>query len=188
MQTYLLEYFGHRMAQLEPAKKKERISKYTITIDTVFKKVKFPEVIEKMIQSYTMNEKEKAFLDKYGYQNASFLGDGWISDWHPNIRSTKWDRKLWNVFTKNTCTSWGKDIKAPFVTMEHLKPLQGKEVLITYKNARGNVTKMYPKRIVSCSANQVRVSDGPDDDFVFVLNNDRMLRVDLFVDIARDFT
>lgn len=174
------------MAQLEPVK--QRMTKYTSKLDAVLKKAKFPEIIEEIIYSYTLNRKQHAFLNKYGHQNASFIGAGWISGWHPNIRSSTWDRWLWNVFAKNNFQyrgrfDWGEDIKAPFVTMKHLQPLEGKDVLIIYKNARGNVTKMYPKRIVSCWANQFRVRDGPDNEFV--LNNDRVLRVDLFVDIER---
>ena len=177
------------MAQLEPVEKKQRMTKYTMKLDTVLKRAKLPEIIEEMIFSYTLEEKHKRFLDKYGHQNASFLGAGWISDGHPMIRSSKWNRWLWNVFAKDNFLyrghfQWGEDIKAPFVTMKHLKPLEGKFVLIIYKNARGNVTKMYPKRIVSCWANQFRVND-IDRVQGFVLNNDRVLRVDLFVDIER---
>ena len=180
------------MAQLEPVEKKQRMTKYTMKLDTVLKRAKLPEIIEKMIFSYTLDEKHKRFLDKYGHQNASFLGAGWISCWwHPNIRSSTLDRWLWNVFAKDNFLypgnfQWGEDIKAPFVTMKHLKPLEGKFVLIIYKNAQGHVTKMYPKRIVSCWANQFRVSDGIDvNDTQFVLNKTRVLRVDLFVDIER---
>ena len=178
------------MAQLEPVK--QRMTKYTMKLDTVLKRAKLPEIIEKMIALYTLDKKHKRFLDKYRHQNASFVGAGWISCWwNPNLRSSTRDRWLWNVFAKDNFRwypsncQWGKDMKAPFVTMKHLKPLEGKSVLIIYKNAQGNVTQMYPKRIVSCWANQFRVSDPGSDTQGFVLNNNRVLRVDLFVDIER---
>ena len=37
------------MAQLEPVEKKQRMTKYTMKLDTVLKRAKLPEIIEKII-------------------------------------------------------------------------------------------------------------------------------------------
>ena len=66
------------------------------------------------------------------------------------------------------------------------KPLEGRMVLIIYRNRHGNVTKMYPKRVVHAEKDRMQVDEGPDTTAGgFNLYYQGVQSIELFVDVRR---
>ena len=68
------------------------------------------------------------------------------------------------------------------------KPLEGRVVLITYRNRHGHISKMDPKRVVHAEQNRMKVDEGhvcTDGGKQFHLYCQGIQSIDLYVDVAR---
>ena len=178
----------------EPPAKKQRSSRHCVgKLDLVLSRAELPEEAETLIESFVLSAtaaaRYKAFFEKYGKQNAKFLGPGFVSSWHPRVASKTRRRWLWNSFAKEPSTGsrayWVSDMESPMPDLGVLKALVGKPVLITYLNREG-LRMEYVKLIVHASSRAVGVREiGGDlgDARCFTLRCDRLQRLDLFVDL-----
>ena len=166
-----------------PSKKpRKKQCHWNMKLAMIFEKKQIPEIIEKLIEEYAIQEKFRKFFASYGPQRAMFNGRGFVSDWHPRIASTTRDRYIWCIF----CTSrmdvyrlW-KDT----MDMATAKPLEGRMVLIVYRNRRGNITRMDPKRVILAAHDRMHIDCGPNTTG-FNVYYSGVLSIDLYVDLAR---
>ena len=144
---------------------------------------KLPEVVEKLIEEYAFQEKFRKFFASYGPQRALYNGRGFVSDWHPRIASTTRDRYIWIAFCSamSVYGTWNETMGVAVA-----KPLEGRMVLIVYRNRRGNITRMDPKRVVIAAHERMQVDCGPNTTAgAFNVYYSGVISIDLYVDVAR---
>ena len=158
---------------------------WNMKLATLFKKKSLPETIEKAIEEYMMPKQFCRFLAKYGQQTARYCGRGFVSGWHPRVASTTWERFIWSVFHVGTAEN-GHNLGDP-MDLQIAKPLEGRMVLIVYRNRHGNITQMYPKRVVNASHNRMLIDDGPEAGIPgeFHVYYQGIQSIDLYVDMPR---
>ena len=160
-------------------------------LDMVLSRTDLPETVEALIESFMFGARYKAFFEKYGPLNARFLGPGFIAGWHPKVASDTRARWLWNLFAKepdgetsfsDSDEDFEADMVAPEPDLRQLKALEGKRVMITYRNGQGRVMR-YIKLVMYASDRALHVREDEADPHGFSLNHERIQRLDLFVDL-----
>ena len=157
-------------------------------LDMVLSRTDLPETVESLIESFVGGARYKKFYEKYGRQNARYRGPGFLPGWHPRVASDTRERWLWNVFAKvpnverfQTHGFRCNDLVALEPNMRQLKALEGKNVMITYRNGQGR-DMHFIKLVMYASDRALHVRDHATDPHSFTLNRERIQRLDLFVD------
>ncbi len=157
------------------AGKPKTMAHWNFKLATVFGKFQLPEEVEAMIEAFAMRPQFKAFREKYGSQVAMYHGRGFVSDWHPRIASKTRERYIWEAFSKNILDT---------LTRKTVETLEGKMVLIIYRNKQGSTTRMDPKRVTHAGPYSMAVDHGPGyDGSEFTLSYTGVQRIDLYVDV-----
>ena len=156
---------------------------WNMKLAMIFEKKQLPEVVEKLIEEYAFHEKFRKFFASYGIQRAMYAGPGFVSGWHPRVACTKRDRYIWCIFSTSRMDVYR--LWPNTMDMATAKPLEGRTVLIVYRNRHGNITRMDPKRVLFASAERMHLDDGPDT-VGFNVYYSGVMSIDLFVDIARN--
>ena len=141
-------------AQEKPAKKPKKLGHWSFKLATVFGKFQLPEEVEARVEAFVTPPQFKAFREKYGSQVAQYCGPGFVSGWHPRIASTTRERYIWEVFWRS------RESGTPNLNMKAVEPLEGKMVLIVYRNKQGNTTRMDPKRVTHAGPYSMVVDHG----------------------------
>lgn len=157
---------------------------WNMKLATVFRGKGVPEELQKTIEDFAIPEQFKRFLSKYGPQRAQYDGRGFVSDWHPRILSTTRDRYKWTAFSTtrlNVYRLWPETMNK-----QTAKPLEGRTVLVKYRNKQGNTTRMDPKRVVFAADGYMSVDCGPGTTGTsFTLSYRGVESIELFVDVPR---
>jgi len=149
----------------------------------LFQKTDLPDAIENLIEEFTIHTLFRKFLAPrflaaYGQQRARFCGQ-----WHPRIPFHTRDRYIWSAFHIGT-----QDDRHRFgdpMDIQIAKPLEGRMVLIVYRNRHGNITKMDPKRVVHAAQDRMRVDGSHNGTGEFNVYYQGVQSIELFVDVAR---
>ena len=159
----------------KPAKKPKKLAHWNFKLATVFGKFQLPEEVEARVEAFAMRPQFKAFREKYGSQVAMYRGHGFVSDWHPRIASKTRERYIWEAFSKNILDT---------LTRKTVETLEGKMVLIIYRNKQGSTMRMDPKRVTHAGPYSMAVDHGPGyDGSEFTLSYTGVQRIDLYVDV-----
>ena len=178
----------------EPRKKLRREPRHLIgKLDLVLSRANLPEQVEGIIERFVLGARHKTFLSKYGAQNARYIGPGFIPGWHPRVPSNTHDRWLWSLFAKvpnvehffrQTHGFRCDDMVDREPDPRQLKALEGKDVMIAYRNGQGRDMHLI-KLVTYASDRALHVRDHADDPQSFTLKLERIQRLDLFVDLPR---
>ena len=160
------------------AGKPKKLRHWSFKLAMVFGKFQLPEEIEARVEAFATPPQFKAFREKYGSQVAQYYGHGFVSDWHPLVRSTTRARYIWDVFWRS------RESGTPHLSMKTVEPLKGKMVLIVYRNKQGNTTRMDPKRVTHAGPYSMFVDHGPNTAaHGFTLSYAGVQAITLYVDV-----
>ena len=135
--------------------KKPRKNQCHWNMKLVFQKKHFPDIIEKIIEEYTVASQFSKFFALYLQQRARYCGVGFMGMRHPG--------GIWSIFDTFMPLSGPCFNERPQrVDIQIAKPLEGRMVLIAYSR-HGNKTRMGPKRVVYAAQDRMHVDHGPDD-------------------------
>ena len=161
-------------AQEKPAKKPKKLGHWSFKLATVFGKFQLPEEVEARVEAFVTPPQFMAFREKYGSQIAQYCGPGFVSGWHPRIASTTRARYIWDAFWQESGT----------LRKKMVQPLEGKMVLIVYRNKQGNTTRMDPKRVTRAGPYSMFVDHGPNNAaHGFTLSYAGVQAITLYVDV-----
>jgi len=147
---------------------------------TVFEGKDIPEELKKKIEEFAIPQRFLRFFEKYGPRQALYDGIGFVSDWHPRIASTTRDRYTWLAFS-TTRMEWPETMN-----MQIAKQLEGSMVLIVYRNSRGSMTRMDPKRVGFAANEYMHVDYGTGAAAGgFTLSYRGIVSITLYVDVPR---
>ncbi len=166
-----------RATRASTASKPKKLAHWNSKLATVFGKFQLPEEIEATIEAFATPPQFKAFHEKYGSQVAQYCGPGFVAGWHPSIASTTRVRYIWDAF-------WRSRSGTPHLNMKAVEPLEGKTVLIVYRNKQGNTTRMDPKRVTHAGPYSMFVDHGPNTAaHGFTLSYAGVQAITLYVDV-----
>ena len=135
------------------AGKPKKLAHWNFKLAMVFGKFQLPEEVEARVEAFATPPQFKAFHEKYGSQVAQYCGPVFMADWHPRIASTTRARHIWDAFRMSRNDT-------PHLNMKAVEPLEGKMVLIVYRNKQGNTTRMDPKRVTHAGPYSMVVDHG----------------------------
>ena len=121
-----------------------------------------PTSVADIVKCFAVQPHFAAFAAKYGpVAPAVYVGEIFVSDWHPRIACHKRRRFGWSC--------------------DDLRYFVGKEVIIEYRPVKSAFGKSsYAKTLVDVLRDRIVVGDGHSQ---FSLQRDRLLRVTAFVDV-----
>ena len=124
--------------------------------------VGMPVSVADIVKRFAVQPQFAAFDAKYGsVAPATYIGEIFVSDWHPRIACTKWRRFGWSC--------------------EDLRYFVDKEVIIEYRPIKSAFGKsVYIKTLVDVFRDRVVVGDRCSQ---FSLQRDRLIRVTAFVNV-----
>jgi len=140
-----------------------------------------PEELKKKIEEFTIPQQFLRFFEKYGPRAiAQYDGIGFVSDRHPRIASAVRDRYTWLAFSTERM-EWPETMN-----MQIAKQLEGFMVLIVYRNSRGSMTRMDPKRVGFAANEYMHVDHGTGAAAGgFTLSYRGIVSITLYVDVPR---
>jgi len=146
----------------EPLPKRVRFcTKFTLA-EQALVTAGMPASVADVVKSFAVQPQFAAFDAKYGsVAPATYIGEIFVSDWHPRIACTKWRRFGWSC--------------------EDLRYFVDKEVIIEYRPIKSAFGKsVYIKTLVDVFRDRVVVGDKCSQ---FSLQRDRLIRVTAFVNV-----
>jgi hypothetical protein len=165
-----------------PIKKTRRATRHWLMkLALVLEKTNLPEAMEKLIETFLLQPRHRAFRKRYG-ENLRTINagcEGWLNGWHPTIRHDRMDRWLWFVFHRITlCLDTD-------VTAEIVQPLQGKRAIVEYqaKDRPIQIPARHVIRIVYAGPTSMRVDDGNGREFTLAYRG--VLSISLHVEFPR---
>ena len=168
-----------------PSKRRQTQPRHWNTkLATVFEGKDIPEELQKKIEEFAIPQRFLRFFEKYGPQRAQYDGIGFVSGWHPRIASTTRDRYMWLAFSTTRMDVYR--LWPETMNMQIAKQLEGRMVLIVYRNSRGSMTRMDPKRVGFAANEYMHVDYGPGATAGgFTLSYRGILSITLYVDVPR---